>query len=295
MAARTVVLDIETYRTRNQKVIDEIEAEVTNQEPGNKPRNIPKDEWEAKKQMWHTDEGRELRLKKALDKTAVDVLKAEILVIVAMEDGEEPEVFEAMASQGEREALKEFTDWADDRIARATTWVGHNISSFDLSVLLNRFRALRVNPTYNFPEWTGRYWKGRVFDTMKMVPNNDGLGLVSVENVCMAYGVKSPKGIHKLPDGTPLEGAMVGKAFEAGCFDLIMKYCADDVVAERELYRVLTYHGTRDCYEAEDNRDDVLHEILESEHSRANKALLVLAALADQGRVSREFVPKGDS
>lgn len=285
MNAKRIFIDLETYRTRNQAVIDQIRREQRARVPA---QNKSKEE----KLMWNTPEGIESRVNEALAKTSVDPLFAEILCIaIAMDEGE-PEAIDCM-NHSESCGLGWFGDWIEENCDPNTIWVGHNLQNFDLAILLNRCRALGIHPPTLFPTFRGRYWDGRVWDTMLRTPCANGLGLVKLEDVCLAYGISTPKGRVCLEDGTPLEGSTVGLAYERGEFDAICSYAKEDIIATRELYNVQSFGQTRDTWEAEDRDLTVIYKIRDCDDIPSNdKAALILQALVTLGRVSRDVLPK---
>jgi len=284
MTAKRVVVDLETYRSRNPLVIEAVRKEQIERRPAqNKSRE--------EKNNWDTTAGRDERIVEALAKTAVDPMWAEILCIALGIDDRLPISISAMPDD-EFAALCEFTKLMDEEVGPETTWVNHNLLHFDLPILLSRFRALGVTPPKHFPYWQGRYWAGRVYDTMLRTPNNNNLGLVSLEDACRAYGIPSSKNKFCLEDGTPLTGATVGLAFERGEYKAIQQYAEGDVAATRDLYLVQTFGCSRDCWEAEDRNMEEILNIRDADCPPEQKAPLLLKALADKGLISREFLPR---
>lgn len=286
MTAKRVVVDLETYRTRNPLLVEALRKEQIEKRPA---QNKSKEE----KNNWDTSAGREERIAEALAKTAVDPMRAEILCIAVGIDDRSPISINAMPDD-EFVALCEFTNLMDEEAGPETTWVGHNLQHFDLPVLLSRFRALGVNPPNHFPSWQGRYWAGRVYDTMLRTPNTNGLGLVSLEDACQAYGIPSSKTKFCLEDEahTPLHGGTVRLAFERKEYAAIQRYAEEDIAVTRDLYLVQTFGCSRDCWEAEDGNLEVIREIRDSDLPPEQKAPLLLKALADKGLISREFLPR---
>lgn len=288
MSAKRIFIDLETYQTRNQAVIDKFVDDETRAIP---PKAATKKWTSEDLRMWYTKEHQSKRADMALAETSTDVLFAEILCIaIAMDEGE-PEAIDCM-NYSEACGLGWFGDWIEENCDPNTVWVGHNLQNFDLAILLNRCRALDIHPPTMFPTFRGRYWDGRVYDTMLRTPTANGLGLVKLEDVCLAYGISTPKGRVCLEDGTPLEGSTVGMAYERGEFDAICSYAKEDIVATRELYNVQSFQQTRDTWEAEDVDMTEIYRIRDTPMNLASRALLILNALAAMGKISRDLLPK---
>jgi predicted PolB exonuclease-like 3'-5' exonuclease len=101
---------------------------------------------------------------------------------------------------------------------------GHGIQSFDLPFLS---RQMVINGLKPLIEFNCKTWGIKAFDTMTAMQFGDN-SYVSLENLCLAFGVKSPKG--------ELDGSKVWQAYQDGKHDKIKAYCADDVRATREIY-----------------------------------------------------------
>lgn len=282
-----VVLDVETYRTRDVVIARRVAQEAMDKPPAN---NVAKE----KKLTWDTEAARGIRAREALEKTAIDVLLAEVLCVVAQArytDGHgqtrtdtDLGWFDGM-NVTECDALEGLVVYLDAAAGADTVWVGHNIAGFDLPVLLNRWRHYGIRPPEHFPRWTGKRWLGRVWDTMLRTPCNNGLGYVSLERACEAYGIGGAKG--REWNGAPLDGSRVGEAFEAGEYALILDYCADDVRVEEALYLVQTCGGTWGCYGETDTVAAQVSEIEGSGLSDTQKRLAVYSVLDRAGRILR--------
>lgn len=290
MSAKILTIDIETYRTRNPQVIEAISREQRLRQPA---RNAAKED----KMNWHTAAAQEERISEALAKTSVDPLFAEVLCVSFALDDDEPNVYgfgpgPELTAPNEVEALESLRHLVDTSCGPNTTWVGHNLKKFDLAVLLNRYRALRIEPPVLFPAWTGRYWDGRVYDTMDRTPSSNGLGMVSLDDACLAYGIVSSKAKVALEDGTPVQGSTVGLAFERGEFKALAIYAMGDIFSTRDLYRVQTFGGRRECWASDDEQLAEILEIRDSGESAMARSHLILNALVSKGMVSRDLLPR---
>lgn len=273
---RQIYFDTETYRTRNEAAIKRVcDAAIAKQPAQNTAKEL--------KLEWNTEEGRDARAKAALDKTAVNVLLAEVLV-VCYSHSEEGFCANGMR-QTEREALEGLAkDWAALSCCD-TIWIGHNIQNFDLPLLLNRFRRHGITPPPDFPKFSNGRWIGRVFDTMTRTPCENGLGLVSLDSAMEAYGIPVGEGVQW--QGEAMNGARVGAAFEAGEYDVIQEYCMEDVIGVIALYERMTFCGTWGTYDTRDSVAEQIRVIEQSDLSEAVKALAKYEVIDKAGLVPR--------
>jgi hypothetical protein len=109
-------------------------------------------------------------------------------------------------------------------------WIGHNLSDFDLLWLY--LRALKYNLSvlkYRIPQ-DGR--NNMIFDTMKKFTGaaywRDNR--FSLNDVCTFLGV---------PAKTEMHGSQVFDYYKEGKIDEILKYCAEDVDAVRQVYKII--------------------------------------------------------
>jgi len=278
--ARTIVLDCETYRTREPRIVEQIQQEAM-------AKRTAKSAAKAVKLEWDATAARYARAEEALAKTAVDVHLAEILCVCWREDGE-PGAIDAMSDDaGEVSPLAQLAEYWD-RIATAeTVWVGHNIIGFDLPVLVNNWRRRGIVPPTHFPTCSNGRWRGRIYDTMARSGAKPPCH-IQLETLCAAYNVLPPA---RVMWGTaPLDGSRVGAAYEFGVagYQRILEYCAADVAATEALYRTMTLDGRYGTY---NTRDEVAAQIQDIEAavdlSDAQKALAIVGVLDGAGLVPR--------
>jgi predicted PolB exonuclease-like 3'-5' exonuclease len=267
MKARTIVLDIETYRTTQPAAIERIRLEAAEKEP---PKTASKDV----KIWWDTEKAREERFQEALSKTAVDPMLAEILCIVVAIDDDAPLTF-SQAKMNESQMLHDFASVLELEASEESIWIGHNIEGFDLPVILNRFRRLRVKPPTAFPAYDGGRFHGRVYDTMKRTPGRTPF--ISMEAACEVAGIVLPQVMWR---GEPMHGGRVADCFEAGEWRVMLEYCRQDVITTRELYHALTFKDTWGTYPRPTDLAHRLEEIerdeslTESQKAITQKALM---------------------
>jgi len=141
----------------------------------------------------------------------------------------------------EAELLEDFYIALGDVISpaaeRSLTVVGHNVASFDLRFMVQRSIVNRVRPHGVIARAAqAKPWESdKVFDTMVQWA---GVGnRISLDKLCKALGIQSPKG--------DITGATVWDAVQAGRIAEVADYCAGDVVATREVHRRLTFQTVR--------------------------------------------------
>lgn len=107
--------------------------------------------------------------------------------------------------------------------------VGHNVAAFDLRFLKQRAMVLGIRPPLSIP-FDAKPWDDAIFDTMVQFA---GVGkTISLDKLCRAFGMEG-KG--------EISGADVWPMAQAGRFDEIAAYCADDVRKTREIWRRMTF------------------------------------------------------
>jgi hypothetical protein len=250
--SRYIVLDLETYRTRDLGAITRITQEADG-------RKAPASASKVEKGLWGTMDARQGRIKEALSKTSTDVTLAEPICVCA-HDGDKllgfltsdpfispvPLPFRNFMWHTEREMLQNLRDCLDEWTSPETVWVGHNIEGFDLAVLLNRWRRYSITPPAEFPVFRHGRWRGRVYDTMQHIPCG-GAGFVSLDDACAMYQVPMRETEWR---GKVVDGSLVGEIYESGDILTILEYCGlGDVVSERLLYLTLTGGGMWGTYD----------------------------------------------
>lgn len=111
--------------------------------------------------------------------------------------------------------------------------IGHNVSSFDLRFLVQRFIVNGIRPPMVVHRAAqAKPWESdRVFDTMVQWA---GVGnRISLDKLCLALGVPSPKG--------DMDGSMVAEYVAAGRIAEVAAYCERDVEAARAVHQRMTF------------------------------------------------------
>ncbi len=110
--------------------------------------------------------------------------------------------------------------------------VGHNVAAFDLRFLLQRYMVNGIRPHAIINRAAqAKSWDDCVYDTMTKFAGHGNR--ISLDKLCMALGVTSPKG--------DMDGSMVGQAVADGKIFEVSEYCKRDVVATRAVYRRMTF------------------------------------------------------
>jgi 3'-5' exonuclease len=226
-------LDIETIGSDRADVKSYIASTVKVPGTYKKAESIAK--WEAEEKPQAIEE--------ALQKTGLDGAFGQVAVIgYAFDDGP----VNTLHSESELVLLKQFyavlaktvpfQKWYD------LTVVGHNVSGFDLRFLFQRHivNGLKPHPTLMRAVQAKPWETEKVFDTMVQFA---GVGnRISLDKLCMALGVPSPK--------SEMDGSQVWDYIKQGKVEEVRKYCAADVEATRLIF----------------NRMSFLTQILETEH-----------------------------
>lgn len=290
---RLVLLDGETYETMNPVIRAEVTAEALAARPADKtPRDI--------KLKWDEAPSKAARVADYLAKTALDPLLAEPLCVchLAQDAGDmglvrSTNMMDPASPQGnegrrafyaaQRRGLKVLRDTLDQVIGPQTVIVGHNHVGYDLKVLCNAWRRHQIQPPSHYPKWMGRYFSGRVFDTMLRSPGKNDY--VKLERACQAYGVEhdfSPEWM-----GESVDGSKVGAIYRAGAHAELLEYCADDVRALFKLYMAMTCGDRCDTWDRQDEVHRAIAEIRAAGMNSDAERLAIFAVMESAGLVPR--------
>lgn len=211
-----IFLDIETLPTDRPDVIEMLAASIKPPATYKKSDSIA--QWMAENQASELD---------ALHrKTALDGAFGRLCCIGVAIDDDEPGAFVG----NEHKMLTDFADYLDSLGGNkyTTLFVGHNIAAFDLRFLMQRYMVNRIKVPFLIKYGaTAKPWESdKVFDTMVQWAGVGGK--VSLDKLCMALGIQSPKG--------GITGATVYDHWLAGEIDEIALYCKKDVEATRQVF-----------------------------------------------------------
>jgi uncharacterized protein YprB with RNaseH-like and TPR domain len=112
-----------------------------------------------------------------------------------------------------------------DKVFKLDFWLcGHNIKNFDLPTLQKRMVINGIRPSVLLPCYDTKPWEIKAIDTMDIWKMGNNFALSSLELMCAALGVPSPK-----------EGEVTGNRvheayYDYNQLDLIVEYCERDVM-----------------------------------------------------------------
>lgn len=222
---KTLILDIETVGTSRKDVIDYIAATVKPPATYKKAESI---------EAWHKEQGPDA-IAEAVAKTGIDGAFGQVVCIgYQLDDMESPFVMHGL---NERELLESFSkmlnECIDEKDVMTTSIVGHNVSSFDLRFLMQRYIVNGIRTPFVIKRAAeAKPWESeKVFDTMVQF---SGVGnRISLDKLCLALSIPSPKG--------DMDGSMVGQAVADGRIIEVAEYCKRDVSATKEVFNRMTF------------------------------------------------------
>lgn len=140
---------------------------------------------------------------------------------------------QTFSGENEKEVLQGINELLD-KVFRLDFWLcGHNIKMFDIPTLMKRMVINGIKPSVLLPNYDTKPWEIRAIDTMDIWKMGNNFALSSLELMCSAMGVKSPK------EGE-VTGNRVHEAFyEFDQLDLIVEYCERDVEVLIQLIKKL--------------------------------------------------------
>lgn len=130
---------------------------------------------------------------------------------------------QTFSDKDETKLLRELNNLMD-KVQRMDFWLcGHNIKMFDMPVLQKRMIINGIKPSSLLPSYETKPWEIRAIDTMDIWKMGNNFALSSLELMCAALGIPSPK-----------EGEVTGNRvheayYEHDQLDLIVEYCERDV------------------------------------------------------------------
>lgn len=218
-----IYIDIETIPSQRDDVKGVIAEGIS--PPGNISKQETIDKW------W--DEKAPAAIDNKLRETALVGTFGEIICISwAIDDSQ---IWSCSRKQEESEGwlLKSFFEDLSASIGerqRPLTWIGHNVSGFDLRFIWQRCVVNKIRPLVEIP-YKSKPWDTDVFDTMVEWAGVYGKDK-GMSKVCMALGFEG-KG--------DMDGSKVYDTWLAGEYDKIREYCEDDVKRTKLMYKAMMF------------------------------------------------------
>jgi len=217
-----LVLDIETIPCQRDDVRKYIAATIKPPVTYKKADSIA---------AWYKEQGPEA-IEEAVSKTGLDGAFGQVCVVGFAVGDSQPETISRL---NESELLNELNGKLDEVPAsmhNAIIIVGHNLQSFDIRFLWQRYVVNGIRPHAIISAAVhAKSYDSRVFDTMTHFA---GWGnRISLDKLCLALSIPSPKG--------DMDGSMVGKYVADGRIAEVAAYCKKDVIATREAYKRMTF------------------------------------------------------
>lgn len=209
----TIYLDIETIPSQLPWVSEYVSATVKPPGTIKKAESILKWEQESKADA----------VSEAMDKCSFDGAMNHIICIgVAIDDGD-PVAIVANSPDQESYMLQTFYSLIGS-LPIVNTFVGHNISGFDMRVIKQRSMVLGVKPCEHIP-FDAKPWDRNPYDTMHVWDSKNNTKL---DKIARAMGFEG-KG--------DIDGSDVYPLWKAGEYDKIAEYCRSDVSLVRNVYK----------------------------------------------------------
>jgi len=128
-------------------------------------------------------------------------------------------------SNSEAEILTHFWEYAK----KADAVITFNGRNFDIPFLLIRSAILKIKPSRNFIK--KRYDNKSHIDLLEVFTNYGSTKKFNLDFYCKSFGIKSPK-------SHGVSGMDVKQLYAAGKIEEIATYCAHDVEATYQLYKI---------------------------------------------------------
>jgi hypothetical protein len=171
----------------------------------------------------------------AWHKTALNGAWGEIVCICwATDTSPVRSAYRATAAYSEGELLARFfaamTDLRAMSNGREITWVGHNVTGFDLRFIWQRAIVLGVRPSIKLRQ-DAKPWGDMVFDTMAQWSGRD---FIKLTDLCAALSID-------VGHEDTIDGSQVWEFFEAGDIKTVLTHCIADVERVRKVHKRMTF------------------------------------------------------
>lgn len=241
-----IVIDIETIPTDRADIIEEIGAKQLEQlkdaiaqikAPSNYGAEAA-EKWMATKGKEQADKLTEemtASIDEAFRKTALDGAFGRVVCVGLKHDAATmPTLIRDPDEPWLLDSLNQYLNTIHDHHGSFTTcFIGHNVVNFDLRFLMQRYIVNGIKPHESIARAAAaKPWESdKVFDTMTQW---SGVGnRISLDKLCKALGVKTPKG--------DITGSNVWDYVKAGKLEDVAQYCSRDVMATHECWKRMTF------------------------------------------------------
>lgn len=232
---KNLYIDIETIPSQLDWIKDDIASKIKAPAQYKKQESIEK---------WLIENGGAEAEKQWL-KTSFDGSLGEIVCVSYAIDDDMPKTFYRGLGDSEFDVLKDlFGSLADDlyvdreeyEILQKAQWVGHNVLDFDIRFLWQRCVINNVD-TKGIPiPLDARHGSDYVFDTLKAWKGWGAKTGGSMNQLCKLFGIE---------DKGDMDGSKVWPAMQNGEHEKVARYCEEDVIRTREIYKKMTNVRTR--------------------------------------------------
>lgn len=233
-------LDLETIPTQRQDVCDHLEESLRDElttaldsvcAPANYKDPEKIEEYIAGKRASLQSEFRS-KLQQKIESTGLDGAFGQVFCIGWAVENDHPTT---VYSMDERTVLTEFARLM--RISQSerfnATVIGHNVASFDLRFLTQRYIVNGIRPPMVISRAAqAKPWEAeKVFDTMVQWCGPGSR--ISLDKLCLALAIPSPK--------VDFDGSMVWQYVQEGKHDEVARYCERDVLTARLVHQRMTF------------------------------------------------------
>ena len=131
---------------------------------------------------------------------------------------------QTFSDKDEKKLLRDVNELMN-KVFKMDFWLcGHNIKNFDIPTLQKRMVINGIKPSVLLPGYDTKPWEIKAIDTMDIWKMGNNFALSSLELMCAALGIPSPK-----------EGEVTGNRvheayYDFNQLDLIVEYCERDVM-----------------------------------------------------------------
>lgn len=146
----------------------------------------------------------------------------------------------SLVDDPEETVLNRFYDYIQTYSPTSPVFIGHNVAGFDLKIIKQRSMILGIEPPKVLQTaFNAKPWDGVIFDTMLAW---DAKNFTKQEKIALAFGLEGKDG---------MDGSQVQEYFDAGRYEEIAEYCANDVKTVRAIYKKMNYLTEKELKECQ--------------------------------------------